>query len=102
MLAKHVKKAADKCPSLAKKRVSPHVLRHTCAMTVLQATKDLRKVSLWLDHAQMQTTEIYLRADPTEKLEIIESMTHSHLRRGCFRPSDKLIDWLKGRKIMRS
>jgi site-specific recombinase XerD len=48
ILAKHVAKAADRCPSLAKKRVSPHVLRHSCAMTVLQATKDLRKVSLWL------------------------------------------------------
>lgn len=102
VLAKHVKKAEDKCPSLKKKRVSPHVLRHTCGMAVLQATKDLRKVSLWLGHAQMQTTEIYLRADPTEKLEAIESMVHPHLRRGRFRPSDKLIDWLKGGKIMRS
>jgi integrase/recombinase XerD len=72
ILSKHVAKAADRCPSLTKKRVSPHVLRHSCAMMVLQATKDLRKVSLWLGHAQMQTTEVYLRADPTEKLETIE------------------------------
>ena len=102
VLDKHVKKAADQWPSLKKKRVSPHVLRHTCGMAVLQATKDLRKVSLWLGHAQMQTTEVYLRADPTEKLEAIEPMLRPHLRRGRFRPSDKLIDWLKGRKIMQS
>lgn len=102
ILAKHAAKAAEKCPSLAKKRVSPHVLRHSCAMTVLQATKDLRKVSLWLGHAQIQTTEVYLRADPTEKLETIESMTHPHLRRGHFRPVDKLLASLKDQKNMRS
>jgi integrase/recombinase XerD len=101
ILAKHVAKAVAKCPSLAKKRVSPHVLRHSCAMTVLQATKDLRKVSLWLGHAQIQTTEVYLRADPTEKLETIESMTHPHLRRGHFRPVDKLLASLKDHKNMR-
>ena len=71
-------------------------------MNVLQATKDLRKVSLWLGHAQMQTTEVYLRADPTEKLEIIESMTHPQLRRGHFRPVDKLLASLRGPKNMRS
>lgn len=102
ILAKHTAKAAAQCPSLAKKRVSPHVLRHSCAMTVLQATKDLRKVSLWLGHAQIQTTEVYLRADPTEKLETIESMTHPHLRRGHFRPVDRLLASLKNQKNMRS
>ena len=102
ILAKHVAKAADRCPSLTKKRVSPHVLRHSCAMMVLQATKDLRKVSLWLGHAQMQTTEVYLKADPTEKLEAIESMTHPHLRRGHFRPVDKLLASLRAPKNMRS
>jgi integrase/recombinase XerD len=102
ILDKHVAKAADRCPSLTKKRVSPHVLRHSCAMMVLQATKDLRKVSLWLGHAQMQTTEVYLKADPTEKLETIESMTHPHLRRGHFRPVDKLLASLRAPKNMRS
>ena len=68
ILRKHVGVAEECCPSLASKRVSPHILRHTCAMTILQATKDLRKVSLWLGHASMQTTEIYTRADPTVKL----------------------------------
>ena len=59
ILRKHVRTAKPHCPSLATKRVHPHALRHTCALTVLQATKDLRKVSLWLGHAHMQTTEIY-------------------------------------------
>jgi site-specific recombinase XerC len=45
----------------------------TCASIIFQATGDLRKVSLWLGHAHMQTTEIYLRADPLEKIEAIEA-----------------------------
>ncbi|HJW74246.1 MAG TPA: tyrosine-type recombinase/integrase, partial [Thermoleophilia bacterium] len=64
VLHQHVAAAAAGCPSLIAKSVTPHVLRHTCAMTILQATGDLRKVSLWLGHADMKTTQIYLRADP--------------------------------------
>src|SRR6266446_6890348 len=74
ILHKHVKTAAQACASLQKKRVSPHVLRHTSAMLVLQATGDIRKVALWLGHDDIQTTEVYLRADPTEKLEALEAV----------------------------
>jgi integrase/recombinase XerD len=54
-------------------------------MVILQATGDLRKVSLWLGHVNMQTTEVYLRADPTEKIEALESIMPPALRRGQFR-----------------
>ena len=91
VLRKHVRIASDDCPSLKGKRVSPHVLRHTCALMILQATGDLRKVSLWLGHADMQTTEVYLRADPTDKLEAIEAITPPALKRGRFTIPDKLI-----------
>jgi integrase/recombinase XerD len=91
LLRKHVRAATERCPSLQSKRVSPHVLRHTCAMMILQATGDLRRVSLWLGHADMQTTEVYLRADPTEKLEAIEAITPPALKRGRFQAPDKLI-----------
>ena len=91
VLRKHVEAAASSCPSLARRSVTPHVLRHTCAMTILQATKDLRKVSLWLGHADMKTTQVYLRADPTEKLDAIEAIIPPSLRRGRFRAPDKLI-----------
>ena len=64
LLHKHAQRAAQDCPSLREKSVSPHVLRHTCAMMIYQATGDLRKVSLWLGHADMQATEVYVRADP--------------------------------------
>jgi site-specific recombinase XerD len=87
--------ARGTCASLARKRLSPHVLRHTSAMIVLQATHDIRKVSLWLGHSQLTTTEMYVRADPSEKLEAIEAIVPPHLRKGTFRPTDALLAWLK-------
>lgn len=97
ILRKHAQTAAQQCPSLTQKRISPHVLRHTCAMMILQATHDIRKVSLWLGHTSVQTSEMYTRTDPLEKLDAIEAITPPSLRRGSFRPSDKLIDLLNPR-----
>lgn len=102
ILSKHVQTAAATCPSLTQKRVSPHVLRHTCALTVLQATKDLRKVSLWLGHANMQTTEMYTRADPSVKLEALEAVLAPKLRSGRFKATDELIASLNPRSFIRS
>lgn len=65
-------------------------------MMVLQATGDIRKVSLWLGHTELQTTEAYLRADPTEKLDAINSLVPPELKKGRFRPPDKLIASLQG------
>jgi len=95
ILQKHVTTAIRMCPSLAKKHVSPHVLRHTCAMIILQATCDIRKVSLWLGHASLQSTEVYTQADPTEKLEAIEAVTPPLFRKGRFQPPDRLIALLQ-------
>jgi integrase/recombinase XerD len=95
LLKQHVATAAGHKPGLKKKRVSPHVLRHTCAMIVLQATGDIRKVSLWLGHATLTSTEVYTRGDPTEKLDAMEAIVPPHLRRGTFQPTDKLIALLK-------
>jgi site-specific recombinase XerD len=102
VLAKHVAAAAARCPSLRTKRVSPHVLRHTCALNTLRATRDLRKVSLWLGHASTQTTDLYVQADPTEKLEALAAMTPPVLRPGKFRPPDRLIAALRAPAVMRS
>ena len=97
VLRRHTETAARKCSTLNGKQVSPHVLRHTCAMIVLQATQDIRKVSLWLGHSNLTTTEVYVRADPTEKLEAIEAVVPPSLRKGKFRPPDKLLALLKGK-----
>jgi integrase/recombinase XerD len=102
ILEKHTRTATKRCPSLATKHLSPHVLRHSCALTVLEATKDLRKVSLWLGHANLQTSEMYTRVDPSIKLEALEAVPAPKLRSGRFRASDKLIASLTGHPFMRS
>ena len=58
---------------------------------MLQATRDIRKVALWLGHANISTTEAYLRVDPTEKLEAVEAVPPPALRRGRFKAPDALI-----------
>jgi site-specific recombinase XerC len=60
-------------------------------MMIYQATGDLRKVSLWLGHADMQATEVYVRADPMEKLDALEAVVPPALRRGQFTVPDRLI-----------
>jgi len=91
ILSKHACAAAVSCPSLRGRSVSPHQLRHSCALTMLKATHDIRKVALWLGHADIRTTEVYLRTDPSEKLEMVETMMPSGVRRGRFKAPDALI-----------
>jgi len=95
ILDKHAAVASARCPSMASKNISPHVLRHSCALMILQATGDLRKVALWLGHADIQTTEMYLRVDPTEKLDALAATIPLTLRPGRFKAPDALIAMLK-------
>jgi len=94
VLDKHVQLARENCPSLAARSISPHQLRHSCAVIMLQATRDIRKVALWPGHADVRTTEVYLRMDPGEKLEAVEAIVPPALRRGRFRAPDALISSL--------
>ena len=96
ILAKYTRAASKACPGLEGRKVTPHQLRHSCAMVMLGATRDVRKVALWLGHAHTRTTEAYLRADPSEKLEAMEAVLPPELRRGRFRAADALIDSLLG------
>ena len=91
VLDKHVRAAGKTCAALNGRSVSPHQLRHSCAVIMLQATHDIRKVALWLGHADVRTTEVYLRMDPSEKLEAVEAVVPPELRRGRFRAPDALI-----------
>ena len=91
VLDKHVVRAAQACASLRGRSVSPHQLRHSCAVLMLQATRDIRKVALWLGHADIRTTEVYLQVDPSEKLETVQALLPPSLRRGRFKAPDALI-----------
>lgn len=83
-LALHVATAARTEPSITQRKVTPHVVRHACALNILEATGDIRKVSLWLGHQSLQTTEIYLRTDPSEKLGTISEWRSPGLDKGRF------------------
>ena len=74
LLAKHVAVACKSCPSLRKKHVTPHVLRHSMAMGLLQAGVDRAVIALWLGHESVETTQIYLEANLAMK-EILSKTT---------------------------
>ena len=95
-MAVHLQTAVQRQPSLLlKKRVSPHTLRHSCALHILEATGDIRKVSLWLGHSNLQSTEVYLRVDPCEKLDIQAAGFPAGISKGSFNNAqDRLIAML--------
>ena len=96
-LSLHAQTAAHSVPSIARKTVSPHLLRHACALHTLEATGDVRKVSLWLGHSSVQTTEMYLQADPTDKLDTLDKWRPPSLRKGMFKGvQDELLAMLAG------
>ena len=76
-----------------------------CSLPLVAAARAWRewasfmKVALWLGHTSTQTTEIYTRVDPIEKLDAIEALVPPTLRRGRFRPPDKLMALLKGSRL---
>lgn len=94
LLAKHVAQARKTCPSLKEKRVSPHVLRHTAAMELLQSGVDHSVIALWLGHESPETTHIYLQADLALKEKILEKTKPLNVKASRYRPSDKLLQFL--------
>ena len=97
LLAKHVAAARQKCPSLKNKRVTPHVLRHSAAMELLQAGVDRSVIALWLGHESIETTQIYLDADLALKEKALAKTTPLAKGKasGRYRPEDKLLVFLK-------
>ena len=83
-----------KCPSLIKKRVTPHVLRHTAAMELLQAGVDRSMIALWLGHESVETTQIYLNANLALKEEILAKTNPINGKSGRYRPPDRLLSFL--------
>jgi site-specific recombinase XerD len=86
--------AAQRCPSLVLKRLTPHILRHTCAMTLLREGVDVAVIALWLGHADMRSTNAYLHADMTIKERALARTTPPSSRAGRYRPPDKLLAFL--------
>jgi site-specific recombinase XerD len=94
LLAKHVALACESCPSLRKKHVTPHVLRHSMAMGLLQAGVDRAVIALWLGHESVETTQIYLQANLTMKEEILAKTVPPGGKPGRYQPADELLAFL--------
>jgi site-specific recombinase XerD len=94
-LARYVATAAERSPSLRKKKVTMHVLRHTAAMRLLHAGIDTSVIALWLGHEQIETTQIYLHADLSIKERALARTNPPGVRLGRYRPSDSLMAFLE-------
>jgi integrase len=94
-LTKHARTAIDACPSLAHKKITPHVLRHTAAVRLLHAPVDTATIALWLGHESDQTTQIYLHADLTLKQRAIDRTAPPDTKPGRYQPPDALLAFLE-------
>ena len=94
-VARHITTAGKTCPSLQGKKVTPHTLRHTTAMDLLQRGVDITVIALWLGHESIQTTQIYLHADMAMKEKALASATKTKVAPKRYRPADRLLAFLE-------
>jgi integrase/recombinase XerD len=95
LVERHAGRAARTCPSMATKTTTPHVLRHTCAMRLLEAGTDLATIALWLGHESPATTQIYLHAHLALKERALARTAPPHTTPGRYRPADGLLAFLE-------
>lgn len=95
LVTKHAATAATAQPSIATKTVTPHTLRHTCAMALLQADVNTTVIALWLGHESVETTQIYIHADMTIKEAALNRTTPPDIVPGRYKPDTSTLDFLK-------
>ncbi|MGZ6565390.1 MAG: tyrosine-type recombinase/integrase, partial [Solirubrobacteraceae bacterium] len=94
LLTKHAQVAQRACPSLKRKRLSPHTLRHTSAMRLLHAGVDTTVIALWLGHETTRTADAYLHADLALKEKALARTAPPNTRAGRYRAPDSLLAFL--------
>lgn len=95
LVKKYATTAALQCPSLATKRVTPHVLRHSAAMFLREAGVDISVIALWLGHESIASTQIYMHADLAVKQRALDKMTPLQETPNRYRAPDSLLDYLE-------
>ena len=95
LVTRHASTASRQCPSLTKKRVTPHTLRHTAAMALLHRGVDLSVIALWLGHESTETTQIYLHADMRLKERALGHAQENGVAPDRFQPPDALMTFLE-------
>ena len=96
IVSKHVATAQVKCSSLLRKRVTPHVLRHSLAMNLLQNGIDRSIIALWLGHKSVETTQIYLHANLQLKEQALAKTEQFKGKPGRYHADDELLAYLRG------
>jgi integrase/recombinase XerD len=96
LLKRAVNKALPKCPDLPKKHVTPHVIRHTTAMHLLQSGVDIAVIALWLGHESIETTHGYVEADLELKQRALDRLTPVSGKVSRFKAGDSLLEFLAG------
>jgi integrase/recombinase XerD len=90
-----VRGAAAHCPPLTKRRVSPHTIRHSTAMRMLQAGVDITLIALWLGHENPATTHMYVEADLAMKERALKAVQPPHIKQTRYRPTDRVLQFLQ-------
>ena len=93
-VATHVTTATKRCASLQDKRIHPHVLSHSCAMSLLHAGVDTTVIALCLGHADVRSTQPYIHADMTIKVRALALVTPATVAPGRYTPSDDVLAYL--------
>jgi integrase/recombinase XerD len=91
-----VQRAATQCPSLTNRHVSPHCVRHSTAMHMLQAGVDITVIALWLGHENPSTTHMYVEADLAMKERALQAVQSPRIKETRYRPTDRLLAFLQG------
>lgn len=91
----HAAAAAVTCPTIACKNLTPHVMRHTCAMRMLAGGIDVTTIALWLGHESAESSRPYLHADLQIKQRALDRTAPPHTRPGRYRAPDKLLAFLE-------
>jgi integrase/recombinase XerD len=94
LLQKAVQKAAIACPSLSMKSITPHVMRHTTALHLLQAGVDIAVIALWLGHESIETTNVYRELDLAHKEQALQKLTPVEGEVARFTADDPLLAFL--------
>ena len=95
-IEKYASAAAKRCPSLHDKAISPHVFRHSTAMSLLGAEVDTSVIAIWLGHESVRSTDPYLHADMAIKQRALERVAPPGVAQGRYQPPDQLLTFLKG------
>src|SRR5207245_5545582 len=90
-----VQRAAAQRPSLTKRHVSPHCIRHSTAMHMLQSGVDITVIALWLGHENPATTHLYVEADLAMKERALKAVQPPHIKQTRYRPTDRVLQFLQ-------